>query len=89
MQLASLRTVGVVSAAVSLPAVIYLLAIQLASLRAMTFVSVAVIAPAFVTQAARVQLPGLTIPSDATADRASVVQIFNKSYNAYRCGRDI
>lgn len=62
---------------------------QLAFLRAIGVVSVAVIAPASMTQAGRVQLPGLTIPSNATADRASVVQIFHESYHAYRCGRDI
>jgi len=63
---------------------------QLAFWRAIGLVSVAVITtPACMTQAGRVQLPGLTVPSNATADRASVVQIFNESYNAYRCGRDI
>ena len=62
---------------------------QLAFLRAIGLVSVAVIVPACMTQAGRVQLPGLTVPSDATADCASVVQIFNKSYNMYRCGSDI
>jgi hypothetical protein len=35
-----------------------------------------------------VQLPGLTIPSTAAADRESVVQIFNDSYNAYRCAEN-
>lgn len=58
-------------------------------LRAIGLVSIAVIAPASMTQAGRVQLPGLTIPSNATADRASVVQIFHESYHAYRCGIDI
>ncbi|KAN0109003.1 glycoside hydrolase [Russula decolorans] len=53
-------------------------------LRALGLASVAVLA-----QAGRVQLPGLTVPPSAAADRASVVQIFNESYNAYRCGRDI
>jgi hypothetical protein len=48
-------------------------------LRAVALASVAVLA-----QAGRVQLPGLTVPSSAAADRASVVQIFNQSYNAYR-----
>jgi hypothetical protein len=62
---------------------------QLAFLRTVGFVSVAVIALAGMTQAGRVQLPGLTVPSNATADRASVVQIFHESYNVYRCGRDI
>jgi hypothetical protein len=64
-------------------------AMQLAFLRAIGLVSVAVIAPAGMTHAGRVQLHGLTIPSNATADRASVVQIFHESYHAYRCGRDI
>ncbi len=36
-------------------------------------------------QAGSVQLPGLTVPSSAAADRESVVQIFNESYSAYRC----
>ena len=49
-------------------------------LRAVVFASVAVLA-----QAGRVQLPGLNVPSCAAADRTSVVQIFNDSYNAYRC----
>ncbi len=40
-------------------------------------------------QAGGVQLPGLTIPSGAAADRKSVVQIFNESYNAYRCTGEI
>ena len=31
-----------------------------------------------------VQLPGLTVPASAAADRALVVQIFNESYGAYR-----
>lgn len=39
---------------------------------------------AALAQAGSVQLPGLTAPSSAAADRASVVQIFNESYNAYR-----
>ena len=38
-------------------------------------------------QAGRVQLPGLTVPPNAVLDRASVVLIFNESYNAYRCVR--
>lgn len=62
---------------------------QLAFLRAIGLVSVALVAPARVTQAGRVQLPGLTVPSNATADCASVVQIFKKSYSAYRSGREI
>ena len=62
---------------------------QLAFLRATGLISVAIIAQACMTQAGRVQFPGLTVPSNATADRASVVQIFNESYNAYRCGSDI
>lgn len=62
---------------------------QLAFLRAIGLFSVAAIAPASTAQAARVQFPGLTVPSNATADRASVVRIFNESYNAYRCGGDI
>ncbi|KAI0250639.1 glycoside hydrolase family 47 protein [Lactifluus subvellereus] len=37
-----------------------------------------------VSHAGRVQLPGLTVPSSAAADRASVVKIFNESYNSYR-----
>jgi hypothetical protein len=72
-----------------LPLVIYLSDMQLAFLRAIGLVSVAVIAPACMTQAGRVQFPGLTVPSNATADRASVVRMFNESYNVYRCGGDI
>lgn len=37
-----------------------------------------------VSHAGRVQLPGLTVPSSAAADRASVVRIFNESYSTYR-----
>ena len=55
-----------------------------AFLRTICFVSVATLA-----QAGGVQLPGLTVPSSAAADRESVVQIFNESYNAYRCTEDI
>lgn len=40
-------------------------------------------------QAGGVQLPGLTVPSTAAADRESVVQIFNESYNAYRWAEEI
>lgn len=40
-------------------------------------------------QANSVQLPGLTVPSSAAADRASVVSIFNKSYNLYRSAKEI
>lgn len=54
-----------------------------AFLRTIGFVSVAAFA-----QAGGVQLPGLTVPSSATADRESVVQIFNESYNAYRCAEE-
>jgi hypothetical protein len=61
----------------------------LASLRAIVLASVPVIAPACLTQAGRVQLPGLTVPASATADRASVVRIFKESYNAYRCAQEI
>jgi hypothetical protein len=53
-------------------------------LRAVVLASVAVLA-----QAGCVQLPGLTVPSSAAADRASVVQIFNESYSAYRCANEI
>jgi len=53
-------------------------------LRAVGLASVAVLA-----QAGRVQLPGLTVPSSAAADRTSVVQIFNRSYTAYRCAKEI
>ena len=53
-------------------------------LRAVALASVAVLA-----QAGRVQFPGLTIPSSAATDRESVVQIFNESYNAYRCAEEI
>jgi len=53
-------------------------------LRAIGLASVAIVA-----QAGCVQLPGLTVPSSAAADRASVVQIFNESYNAYRCAKEI
>ena len=53
-------------------------------LRALGLASVAVFA-----QAGCVQLPGLTVPSSAAADRASVVRIFNASYNAYRCVKEI
>ena len=62
---------------------------RLASLRAIVLASVPVIAPACLAQAGRVQLPGLTVPASATADRASVVRIFKKSYNAYRCAEEI
>ena len=55
-----------------------------ACLRTVGLISVA----AFV-QAGGVQLLGLTVPSSATADRESVVQIFNESYNAYRCAKQI
>ena len=55
-----------------------------AFLRTIGLVSIA----AFV-QAGGVQLPGLTVPSNAAADRESVVQIFNESYNAYRCAEYI
>ncbi|KAH9026210.1 seven-hairpin glycosidase [Lactarius pseudohatsudake] len=37
-----------------------------------------------VVKAGCVQLPGLTVPVSAATDRASVVQIFNESYNTYR-----
>ncbi|KAI9458580.1 seven-hairpin glycosidase [Lactarius psammicola] len=37
-----------------------------------------------VVKAGSVQLPGLTVPISAATDRASVVQIFNESYGAYR-----
>lgn len=40
-------------------------------------------------QAGSVQLSGLTVPSSAAADRASVVKIFNESYNLYRCAKEI
>jgi hypothetical protein len=53
-------------------------------LRTIGLVSVAAFA-----QAGDVQLPGLTVPSSAAADRESVVQIFNESYNAYRCSEEI
>lgn len=46
-------------------------------------------AVAALAQAGRVQLPGLTVPPSAADDRASVVQIFDKSYNAYRCANEI
>ena len=49
-------------------------------LRALGLASVAVLA-----HAGSVQLPGLTVPPSAATDRASVVRIFNESYNAYRC----
>jgi hypothetical protein len=55
-----------------------------AFLRTIGLVSVAAFA-----QAGSVQLPGLTVPSSAAADRESVVQIFNESYNAYRCAEEI
>jgi hypothetical protein len=55
-----------------------------AFLRTIGLVSVAAFA-----RAGGVQLPGLTVPSSAAADRKSVVQIFNESYNAYRCAEDI
>jgi len=55
-----------------------------AFLRTIGLVSVAAFA-----QAVGVQLPGLTVPSSAAADRESVVQIFNESYNAYRCAEKI
>ncbi len=51
-----------------------------AFLKAVGLASVVVLA-----QAGSVQLPGLTVPSSAAADRASVVQIFCDSYNAYKC----
>jgi hypothetical protein len=35
-------------------------------------------------QAGSVQLPGLTVPLSAAADRDAVVKIFNESYNSYR-----
>ena len=35
-------------------------------------------------QASSVQLPGLTVPASAAADRDAVVRIFNESYDAYR-----
>jgi len=53
-------------------------------LRALGLASLAVLA-----QAGRVQLPGLTVPPSAAADRASVVQIFNESYGAYRYAKEI
>ena len=55
-----------------------------AFLRTIGLVSIAAFA-----QAGGVQLPGLTVPSNAAADRESVVQIFNESYNAYRCAEYI
>jgi hypothetical protein len=55
-----------------------------AFLRTIGLVSVAAFA-----QAGDVQLPGLTAPSSAAADRKSVVQMFNESYNAYRCEEEI
>lgn len=55
-----------------------------AFLRTIGLVSVSALA-----QASGVQLPGLTVPPSAAADRESVVQIFNESYNAYRCAEDI
>ncbi len=57
---------------------------RLAFLRTIGLASLAAFA-----QAGGVQLPGLTIPSSAAADRASVVQIFNDSYNTYRCVEEI
>lgn len=53
-------------------------------LRAIGLVSVAAFA-----RASGVQLPGLTVPSSAAADRESVVQIFNESYNTYRYAKEI
>ena len=35
-------------------------------------------------QAGSVQLPGLTVPPSAAADRDAVVKIFNESYSSYR-----
>jgi hypothetical protein len=55
-----------------------------AFLRAIGLVSVAAFA-----RAGGVQLPGLTVPSSAAADRESVIQIFNESYNAYRYAKEI
>lgn len=57
---------------------------QPAFIRIIGLVSVAALA-----QAGGVQLPGLTAPSSAAADRASIVQIFNESYNTYRCAEAI
>ncbi|KAH9165122.1 seven-hairpin glycosidase [Lactarius sanguifluus] len=37
-----------------------------------------------VVNAGSVQFPGLAVPISAATDRASVVQIFNESYNTYR-----
>ncbi len=67
-----------------LPALICSSVMRPAFLRIIGLVSVA----AFV-QAGGVQLSGLTVPSSAAADRESVVQIFNESYNAYRCAEEI
>jgi hypothetical protein len=46
-------------------------------------------AVAALAQAGRVQLPNLTVPPSAADDRDSVVEIFNKSYSAYRCAKGI
>ena len=51
--------------------------------------AVGLAAVAALAQAGGVQLPGLTVPPNAADDRASVVQIFNQSYNAYRCAEYI
>jgi hypothetical protein len=47
--------------------------------------AIAVASTAIGAHAGRVQLPGLTVPSSAAANRDSVVRIFNDSYNDYRC----
>ena len=54
-------------------------------LRAVGFAAVAALARAGCV----VQLPNLTAPPTAAEDLASVVKIFNKSYDAYRCAKEI
>lgn len=56
---------------------------RLAFLKAIGLASAAIGA-----HAGRVQLPGLTVPPSAAADRDLVVRIFNDSYNSYRCARN-
>ena len=51
--------------------------------------TIGLVSVAAFVQAGSVQLPGLTIPSSAAADRESVVDMFKMSYEGYRCVEDI
>jgi hypothetical protein len=58
------------------------LIMRLAFLKAIGLASATIVA-----RAGPVQFPDLTVPSSAAADLASVVDIFKKSYDGYRCAQ--